>query len=228
MSLAQPASSSPASSGSDSSSSGSSGSDSSSSGSSGSGSSGSGSLSSKSSSGLFALRAPLASELVALESLLDEVFGVERVERSIYVLRRRYFLPVSLVACAPDGEGFAGCALASLVKVPDKRRAVLFGPLGVRERWQRLGLAKSLIEGVVLAARHLEFGSGERCAGIIASAAHAHYWRAGFREDAVRGLELPPSTPPHRFMGLSFDESTSLGATPGAVVAESGLDLGRA
>ena len=154
----------------------------------------------------------------AIETLLDQAFGVTRAGKTVYRLRHRVAPVAELcfvsVADESDASGNTGLLEGTIrywpVTVAGTMPALLLGPVAVAGDRRCAGLGATLIEYSL--ARAAAFG--HRAVLLVGDA--PYYNRFGFTRRLTRGLTLPGPVDLERFLGLELQPGALEGVT-GAV-----------
>lgn len=149
----------------------------------------------------------------AIESLLDDAFGLDRRLKTSYRLREREEPAegLSFVARAGDGSLAGAVSLWHLRIGPHGAPALLLGPLAVSPRHQSKGLGLKLMDKGISEAR-------ARGHGLIILVGDAPYYaKMGFVQVPEGQMLMPGPVDPRRLLALELK--------PGALAAARGLIL---
>ncbi len=147
----------------------------------------------------------------AVEQLLDQCFGTNRVSRPSYRFRDSAAPLSDLGFVVRDGESLVGTIRFWPVRIGDSGSAILLGPLAVRPDYRGRGLASRLVTRGLGEARE----RGHRIVFVVGEI--DYLGRFGFisaREADLSGAPVPDQ----RFLVLALDPAALDGVT-GAVRA---------
>ncbi len=153
----------------------------------------------------------------AIETLLDNSFGVERRMKTAERLREGRMPADGLALVARDGVRLVGTIRLWHVDaggVP----ALMLGPVCVRCQWQGRGIGAALIETSLKRAEALGHGA------VILVGDAPYYGRFGFARRHTLDLQLPGPVDPDRFLGLELTAGALAGAR--GLVTGTGLPAG--
>lgn len=157
----------------------------------------------------FHIRPQEPQDLAAIEPLLDRSFGPERIQRTVYRLRRGTHPVSELCFVAVDN---ADKLLASLQFWPiriEEIPAILLGPLAVDPKMRNQGLGRALVRHSLNEARR----HGHRLC--VVSGAPDYYRPYGFVPAVPHGFVMPGPLEPERLQVLEL--------VPGALEGVRGL-----
>ncbi len=129
-------------------------------------------------------------DAVAIEKLLDTVFGPERAERSSQSLRDNNHPVDSLSYVARRGDSLVGTVRFWPIQVADllggfQLNALLLGPLAISPSVQKQGVGADLLSKAIAAAN----SAGHQ--RILLVGDHGYYARFGFERVLPRYITLP-------------------------------------
>ena len=157
----------------------------------------------------FQILAERPGDAAHIEPLLDLTFGLERKQKTVYVLRDG--LPpvpgLCFSAIAPN-DGLLASLRFWPINIAGPSPAILLGPLTVEPALQGAGIGRALVRHGLAAAKRL----GKRICMVVG--APAYYRPFGFTEAGLAGLVLPGPVEPERFQVLEL--------APGALVSGGG------
>lgn len=149
----------------------------------------------------------------AIERLLDLTFGPDRHGKTVYRLREGVAPAPDLSFVIENHDGLAATLRFWPVLLPDRRQALLLGPIAVRPDLAGKGYGKGLMRHGIARARLAGWPA------ILLVGDEPYYGPLGFSRAAARNLELPGSVDPERFLAMEL--------TPGALDGVAGM-VGRA
>lgn len=151
----------------------------------------------------------------AIERLLDEAFGSERLRKTVYRLRDGVPPVKDLCFVAYEGEALrASLRFWPVTIAPEDDNgaatpALLLGPLAVDPRFRGKGIGIDLMEYGLERAGAL----GHKAVILVGDL--SYYSRVGFSRDLARGLSLPGPVDPERLLARELE--------PGALAGIEGL-----
>jgi predicted N-acetyltransferase YhbS len=153
----------------------------------------------------FAIRAERASDVVAREALLDASFGTDRQQRTCQRLRDGR-APAEGLAFSAVGQGHLVGTVRLWHVSAGGTRALVLGPLAVKESCRNLGIGAALIRHALAAAKRRGHGA------VILLGDAPYYARFGFSVLKTAELSLPGPFEPDRLLGLELREGALDGA----------------
>ena len=141
----------------------------------------------------YILRVEKSSDSINIERLYDQVFGKNRLLRSVYFFRDGH--PVDSLCLILEENNENPALLACIRYWPIKLGNViglLLGPLAVKNELRGYGLGKTLVENSLQIARR------ENWAFCFVSGEQDYYPRFGFEKIDIKNLILPKPIDPHR------------------------------
>lgn len=141
----------------------------------------------------------------AIESLLDQSFGPERENKTVYTLRKNIPPDPQLCHVALEDGSLRG-SLRFWPILAAGRPALLLGPLAVDATCRGRGFGVALIRHGLAQAEHLDHRA------VILVGDPEYYERFGFRHSLVAGLTLPGPVEERRFLGLELVDGALSGA----------------
>jgi predicted N-acetyltransferase YhbS len=160
---------------------------------------------------MYAITPEMPEDDFEVENLYDLTFAPGRKALSSYRLRDGVAALEGLCFVARDADGIlAGAIRQWPVRIGEKHRASLIGPIAVHQTRQGEGL------GAMLIARALDSAqdAGWPVAILIGDA--PYYARFGFEQVADQGITFPPPTNPGRILARALG-SNDLSAITGEV-----------
>jgi predicted N-acetyltransferase YhbS len=159
----------------------------------------------------FAIRAELASDIVAREALLDASFGANRHSRTCQRLRDGRASAEGLAFSAVRQSRLVGTLRLWHVSAGGTPALVL-GPLAVDPRCRQLGVGAALMKHALAAASACGHGA------VLLLGDAPYYARFGFSALKTGELSLPGPFERDRLLGLELREG-ALDGTEGLIVA---------
>ncbi len=155
-----------------------------------------------------------ADDHAAVETLLDEAFGMDRQTKASYRLREGEQPLDGLAFVTKDNNGeITGCISFWKILIGDQHcEAVLLGPLAVAPDHQGEGLGKALMQYGISRVRN----NGHRLILLVGDA--PYYARAGFRQVPVGKIVFPGPVDYARLLYLEL-EAGAMQEMRGLVIA---------
>jgi predicted N-acetyltransferase YhbS len=147
----------------------------------------------------------------AIEALLDEAFGPDRNQKTVYRLREGIHPPaeLSFVILSVDGRRVEASIRYWPVRIAGHTPALLLGPIAVSSHRRSAGCGGVLIRHTL----HLARVQGHRIVLLVGD--EPYYRRFGFLRALAESLALPGPVDSARFLALELE--------PGALHGVSGL-----
>ena len=93
------------------------------------------------------IREKIESDNIQIQKILDECFGHNRYDRTVYLYRKTLPLRhLSLVSCIKDDPSIVIGTISFYPVLLNKIKCLLLGPLAVKLKYQGEGFGKSLIK----------------------------------------------------------------------------------
>lgn len=141
----------------------------------------------------------------AIERLLDEAFGSDRLKKTVYKLREGVPPVKDLCFVAYEGDELRASLRFWQVKITPEEDgaeavpALLLGPLAVDPRFRGKNIGIDLMEYGLERAGAL----GHRAVILVGDL--DYYGRVGFSREAARGLSLPGPVDPERLLARELE-----------------------
>lgn len=149
-------------------------------------------------------------DAVAIEHLVDQVFGPGRKSKTVYKLRDGQTPIADLAFVAIDDEGAIVASIRYWPVIAGRRPALLLGPLSVEPSKQGQGFGKVLMRHSLATAKRLGHGA------VILVGDPEYYEPFGFSRAMAGDLALPGWVDDRRFLGLELIAG-ALGGAAGPV-----------
>ena len=141
------------------------------------------------------IREKIESDNIQIQKILDECFGHNRYDRTVYLYRKtRPLRHLSLVSCIKDDPSIVIGTISFYPVLLNKIKCLLLGPLAVKLKYQGEGFGKSLIK------RGLELAIAENQKICFVSGDYNYYKRFNFYKVNDKNLNIKTLGP------LSFDD----------------------
>jgi predicted N-acetyltransferase YhbS len=152
--------------------------------------------------GTWQIRAERPDDAAAVDALSDQGFGPGRFAKTAYRLREGVDPEAALSFVATQGGVLVGAVRFWPIAV-DRDKALLLGPLAVREELRGRGIGVALMKHGIEAARAADY------AAILLVGDEPYYGRAGFARLKPGQVRLPGPVDPARVLGLALKREVS-------------------